>query len=699
MTSYSRRITGFPRRRVTTASKACQTEDLDAPSTSSVAPSTSSVTFAEQTFKDNSIRVQQPRRVREGTVYMTSPLSIASPIASPDQRTFSDSSPPQDIHRSREATQYMIRRSIDERFFKAPDALPKKTHTLWDTCKLAFRSLGIVYGDLGTSPLYVYPSISCAETPDEDDYLGILSLIFWTLTLIGIMKYTFIVLYADDHGEGGTFAMYSLLCQHTDVGTQSRKLSQFSAQAEHQLTHFHYAWEEKKPSRVKTWLENHKHAQELLLLVVMLGTCMFIGDGVLTPAISVLSAIGGIKTEFPSISQTVIIWVSAIILIVLFCVQSYGTDKVAFLFSPVMALWLLTTPMVGIYNIHQFYPSVFKAFSPYYIYRLFQKNGKEGWQFLGGVVLSITGSEAMFADLGHFNRLSIQMAFSMAVYPAVILTYAGQTAYLINNPEDYLEGFFKMIPRPVFWPMLAISTLAAIVASQGLITATFSIVKQSMALDFFPPVKVVHTSEDSEGQIYSPEVNWGLMVLCCAVIFGFQSGADIGNAFGFAVVCVMIITTCLTTIIMLVIWETHWLLVALFFTVLILVEGCYLSAVLAKIPQGGWLPLTLSVLFTLVMISWNYGRQKKFDYEIKNKLSKKALGKVLAGIGDMRVPGVCFFYTDLFHGVPPIVNHYVRNVRTLHQSRQCCLLSDFLLEELGIKEFIVVLRVMVTWIF
>ncbi|XP_024357815.1 probable potassium transporter 17 isoform X3 [Physcomitrium patens] len=541
-----------------------------------------------------------PEVTETGSVESSSPSSIT--IASRAHKDFDRVSHPK---KSQYATEYFLHSPVGERFFQAPIDVPRKTHTKWQTLAFAFRTLGIVYGDLGTSPLYVYPSIISAETPNEDDYLGILSCIFWTLTLIGVIKYTLIVLWADDHGEGGTFAMYSLICQHTDVGGQTRKI--------------------------------------------------------------ILSAIGGIRAEVPSISQNVVVWVSAVVLVVLFCCQSYGTNKVAFLFSPIMATWLLTTPMVGMYNIIIHYPTVFKAFSPAFIYRFFQKNGKQGWHMLGGIVLCITGCEAMFADLGHFNRLSIQLAFSFLVYPSVLLTYAGQTAYLINHPENYLEGFFKMVPEPVFWPMFVVATLAAIVASQGLITATFSVIKQSVALDYFPPVKIVHTSEYSEGQVYSPEVNYGLMVLCLAVVFGFRSATTIGNAFGVAVVCVMIITTCLMAIVMLVIWNTNWLFVSVFFTVFIFVEGCYFSVVITKIPQGGWLPFIISILFTLIMTSWNYGRRKKFEYEMKNKLSKKTLGELLSRIGDHRVPGVCFFYTDIFHGIPPIVKHYVQNVRTLHQ--------------------------------
>ncbi|PRQ49611.1 putative potassium transporter [Rosa chinensis] len=212
-----------------------------------------------------------------------------------------------------------------------------------------------------------------------------------------------------------------------------------------------------------------------------------------------------------------------------------------------MGAWTLSTPLVGIYSIINHYPSIFKAISPHYIFRFFWRNGKEGWLLLSGTVLCITGSEALFADLGHFNRSSIQIAFLFTIYPSLVLTYAGQTAYLIKNPNDHNDGFYKFIPTTIYWPIFIISTLAAIVASQSLISATFSVIKQSVVLDYFPRVKVVHTSPSKEGEVYSPEVNYILMVLCVAVILIFGDGKDIGNAFGVVVSLVMLITTILLT--------------------------------------------------------------------------------------------------------------------------------------------------------
>ncbi|KAI5082921.1 hypothetical protein GOP47_0002664 [Adiantum capillus-veneris] len=539
----------------------------------------------------------------------------------------------------------------------------KDHETWWQTLGLAFQTLGVIYGDLGTSPLYVYPSINITN-PSEQDYLGLLSIIIWTVTMVGIVKYVFLVLHADDHGEGGTFALYSLLCQHAQIGEHSgRRFSGLNSD----LRLSHFSKHARMNSTTKQFLEKSKVARKFLLLIVMLGTCMLIGDGILTPSISVLSSIEGIELASSSISKSTVIVISIAILVAIFLTQRIGTAGVSFLFSPIMSVWLLTTALIGIFNIQHHYPGIFKACSPHYIIALFSKNGKQGWSMLGGTVLCVTGAEAMFADLGHFNKRSIQVAFSTFVYPSVILQYAGQSAYLIKHPDDHKNAFYKSLPKPVFWPMFVIATLAAIVASQGLISASFSTVRQSVSLHYFPRVKMVHTSQSTEGQIYSPEVNYILMLLCIAVTIGFQESSTIGNAFGVAVIFVMLITTVLMCLVMLIIWRTPIWLVTLFLVVFGLIEGVYMSAVVTKIPQGGWLPFAVSILLVIIMRSWKYGHDRRYEFEMKNLMSEEDLGALIATTGAKRVPGLCFFYSDMLLGVPPIVSHYVKNIRSLHQ--------------------------------
>lgn len=546
---------------------------------------------------------------------------------------------------------------------------------------LAYKTLGVVFGGLVTSPLYVYPSMPL-KSPTEDDYLGIYSIMFWTLTLIGVVKYASIALKADDQGEGGTFALYSLLSRKMDIGF-------FSAKNLDSNSIFHEGTENK--SRLAKFFEKSILARRILLFIAMLGMCMLIGDGILTPAISVLSAMDGIRAPFPSVRKSLVEALSAIVLIVLFLLQKFGTSRVSFLFSPIMGAWTFSTPLVGIYSIIHHYPGIFKALSPHYIFYFFSRKGKEGWLLLGGTVLCITGSEALFADLGHFNRSSIQMAFLFTIYPSLVLTYAGQTAYLIRHPNDHEDGFYKFIPKSVYWPIFIIATLAAVVASQSLISATFSVIKQSVVLDYFPRVKVVHTSSNKEGEVYSPEVNYILMILCVAVILIFGEGKDIGNAFGVVVSLVMLITTILLTLVMIMIWRTPPLLVALYFLVFFTMEGVYVSAVFTKIPEGGWIPFAISFFLAFIMFGWFNGRQKKIEYELTHKIDLERLGTLLSDPGVQRVPGLCFFYTNIHQdGLTPILGHYIKNMRSLHKVTIFTTLKYLLVPKVAPEERIIV---------
>ncbi|KAB2045428.1 hypothetical protein ES319_D01G161300v1 [Gossypium barbadense] len=555
----------------------------------------------------------------------------------------------------------------------------------WSNLLLAYKTLGVVFGGLVTSPLYVYPSMHL-NSPTEEDYLGIYSIMFWTLTLIGVVKYACIALKADDQGEGGTFALYSLLCRNMNIGILSSKSSDVnSSQARCVLNE-----DNKQKSRLGKVFETSMVARRALLFIAMLGTCMLIGDGILTPSISVLSAMDGLRAPFPSISKSLVEALSAVVLFILFLLQKFGTSRVSFLFSPIMGAWTLSTPLVGIYSIIRHYPNIFKALSPYYIFHFFWRNGKEGWLMLGGTILCITGSEALFADLGHFNRSSIQIAFLFTIYPSLILTYAGQTAYLIKNPNDHMDGFYKFIPKTIYWPIFIIATSAAVVASQSLISATFSVIKQSVVLDYFPRVKVVHTSSNKEGEVYSPEVNYILMVFCIAVILIFGDGQDIGNAFGVVVSLVMLITTILLTLVMIIIWRTPSLLVGLYFIIFFMMEGVYVSAVLTKIPEGGWIPFAISFILSFIMFGWYYGRQRKIQYELTHKIDLGRLGMLLSDPSVQRVPGLCFFYTKIQNGLTPILGHYTKNMRSLHKVTIFTTLRYLLVPKVSPHERIVV---------
>ncbi|KAJ0039258.1 hypothetical protein Pint_22523 [Pistacia integerrima] len=555
----------------------------------------------------------------------------------------------------------------------------EKTKGKWETLVLAYKTLGVVFGGLVTSPLYVYPSMPL-RSPTEGDYLGIFSIMFWTLTLIGVVKYVSIALKADDQGEGGTFALYSLLCRNMNIGFLSPK--NVSSNSGISRSVLHEGTETK--TRLGKFFEKSIVARRVLLFIAMLGMCMLIGDGILTPAISVLSAMDGVRAPFPSVSKSLVEALSAVLLIVLFLLQKFGTSRVSFLFSPIMGAWTFSTPLVGIYSIIHHYPSIFKALSPHYIVHFFLRNGKEGWLLLGGTVLCITGES-------HVQLLSsIQIAFLFTIYPSLVLTYAGQTAYLIRHPNDHDDGFYKFIPEAIYWPIFIIATSAAIVASQSLISATFSVIKQSVVLDYFPRVKVVHTSSRKEGEVYSPEINYILMVLCVAVILIFGDGKDIGNAFGVVVSLVMLITTILLTLVMILIWRTPSILVALYFLVFFTMEGVYVSAVFTKIPEGGWIPFAISFFLAFIMFGWFYGRQRKIEYEFTHKINLERLGILLSDPGVQRAPGLCFFYTNIQDGLTPVLGHYIKNMRSLHKVTIFTTLRYLLVPKVALAERIVI---------
>ncbi|KAL2550621.1 Potassium transporter 5 [Forsythia ovata] len=550
------------------------------------------------------------------------------------------------------------------RTYQQPPRHKVEEYPAMQTLLLAYQSLGVVYGDLGTSPVNVFSSTRLTNLTEED-LLGTLSLIIWTLTSLVLIKYVFIVLDANDHGEGGTFALYSYICRHINIRS---KFSIRNTRLESDEDMTYYSRGSPLRTRTRKFLETNPTAQNFLTILVLLGTCMVIGDGALTPATCVLSALQGIQSRSSKITQDHVVWISVVLLVALFAFQHCGTSKVGFSFSPIMLLWFVTNVSIGTYNIIKYHPSILKAVSPHYIVKFFSRNTKTAWDLLGAVFLSITGAEAMFADLGHFNKRAIQLGFSFVVYPALILTYAGETAYLVKHPEKISDAYYSSLPDPVYWPMFVISTLAAVVASQSMISASFSIVKQSLTLGCFPRVNIIHTSSKHEGQVYSPEINYFLMILTVGLVVGFKGGVELANAYGVVVIWVMIITTFLTTLVMLVIWKTNILLVLGFFLPYMLIESIFMTSLLNKIPQGGWVPFAISAFFLIIMLSWTYGRSKKSAYEAERKMSTRELDEMLSSSNVYRTPGICFFFTDLVNGIPPIIRHYIQNTNSVRET-------------------------------
>ncbi|KAJ9168497.1 hypothetical protein P3X46_020012 [Hevea brasiliensis] len=529
--------------------------------------------------------------------------------------------------------------------------------------RLAFQSLGVVYGDLGTSPLYVFYNTFPRGIKDPEDVIGALSLIIYSLTLIPLLKYVFIVCRANDNGQGGTLALYSLLCRHAKVKTIPNQHRTDEELTTYSRSTFH---EQSFAAKTKRWLERHHSRKNALLILVLVGTCMVIGDGILTPAISVLSAAGGIKVDHPNISNDVVVVVAVVILVGLFSMQHYGTDKVGWLFAPIVLLWFLLIGGIGIFNIWKYDSSVLKAFSPVYVYRYLRRGGKERWTSLGGILLSITGTEALFADLAHFPVSAIQLAFTMVVFPCLLSAYSGQAAYLMQNSDHVKDAFYRSIPDSIYWPVFIVATAAAIVASQATISATFSIIKQAHAHGCFPRVKVVHTSKKFLGQIYVPDINWILMILCICVTAGFNNQSQIGNAYGTAVVIVMLVTTLLMALIMILVWRCHWILVLLFTGLSLVVECIYFSAVLFKVDQGGWVPLVIAAAFLVIMYVWHYGTVKRYEFEMHSKVSMAWIVGLGPSLGLVRVPGIGLVYTELASGVPHIFSHFITNLPAIH---------------------------------
>lgn len=398
---------------------------------------------------------------------------------------------------------------------------------------LAYSTLGIVYGDIGTSPLYVYASIFPNGAPeDENVILGTFSTIFWTLTSMVLVKYVVLMLRADDNGEGGIIALYSIIKRAAGIPTITNLAS-----GDEDLNSSKLNQGNRIAVAIRRSLHNSRLQQLVLFVVALLGVNMIISDGILTPAISVVSAVQGIQSYNgpngpPIITNGAVVGITCGILVVLFLLQSFGTQKVAFLFSPAIFLWFASNSAIGLYNISTYRPSVFKALSPSYMYYYWSGEASWAWTSLGAVMLSITGAEALYADLGHFSSNSIRLCFISFVYPSLTLTYLGQTAYILEYKEAAASAFWSSLPRPVYIPMLVVATAAAVIASQALITGAFSITSQAMSIKCFPRFTVRHTNVHAKGQIYIPEVNYALMVGAVVIVAAFQDATAIGNAYG-----------------------------------------------------------------------------------------------------------------------------------------------------------------------
>ncbi|XP_070016394.1 potassium transporter 10-like isoform X1 [Nicotiana sylvestris] len=443
----------------------------------------------------------------------------------------------------------------------------------------------------------------------------------------------------------------------------------------------------KVDSRARRVIEKHKSSHYLLLFLALLGSCMIICDGVFTPAISVLSATSTLRRslsklvyQFNSSENTrdsvdkylmkyLPVPAACAILVSLFMLQRYGTNRISFIFAPIVIIWLMFISGMGLYNIICC-PKILSAISPTYMFRFVKKIDITSWKLLSSIVLCIAGSEAMFADLGHFSKRSIKVTFVFLIYPALVLCYAGQAAFVSHHlgTSDDVAHLSESLPSIGLQHIFTVLSLfASLVGSQATITASFSIINQCQALGCFPRVKVIHTSDKIHGQVYIPDSNWILMVLSLAILIGFRDISALGNATGLAIICGMLVTTCLMSLVIALQWEKTLFLSAFFLLFFGSIEAVYLSSCFLNFFKGAWCLLVLSSIFMIIMISWHYGTVKKYKFDVENKVAVDWLTDLSPGLGVSRVPGIGFIYTDIVAGIPAFFSHFITNLPAFHE--------------------------------
>ncbi|TFK33003.1 potassium transporter [Crucibulum laeve] len=482
----------------------------------------------------------------------------------------------------------------------------------WALAALSFQTLGIIYSDIGTSPLYVLNGIwpGSGPVPSNEDVIGGISAIIWSLTLLPLLKYICISLFfGTQEGEGGSFALY--------MGLYPAKDKDFDA--DRTLTGESYHGKEFKETLPFSMRLKNK-ARWPLLLWCLFGTSLTMADGIFTPAVSVTSAVAGIAVAKPSVTAD-IIPISVVFLLVLFAVQQFGTARLAFTFAPISFIWFLLLIGTGIYNI-TLYPGIFRAFDPSRAVLLFVRT--KNYDLLAGVLLAVTGCEAMFANLGQFNAASIRLSFMIFVYPALVLAYLGQGARLIVDGEAVLANlFYNTIPGahngPLFWIMFIFAILATLIASQAMITATFSLIQQVINMKGFPPIRMIYTSETIQGQVYIPAINWALMIATIVVVAVFSNLANLTNAYGFAVATVMLSTSVLLAVQMFYVKHLPLTLAIAYFISFGFFDGLFWGAALKKVPHGAWVPLLIGVVLMLIMFLWTWAKRLEDSFDGANR--------------------------------------------------------------------------------
>ena len=492
---------------------------------------------------------------------------------------------------------------------------------------LALAALGIVYGDIGTSPLYALKEVFAGGHPvpvNPANILGILSLVVWSLVIVVSIKYVVFIMRADNRGEGGIMALMALALRKSEG-----------------------------------------RARAAIMLAGIVGAALFYGDGVITPAISVLSAVEGLEVATPAL-KAYVIPVTIGVLIALFIFQRKGTAGIGALFGPVMLIWFGSLAALGIANI-VVEPGVIKSLNPAYGMAFLATNPWLGFLALGGVVLALTGAEALYADMGHFGRKPVQLAWFSLVLPALVLNYFGQGALLLHDPAAAQNPFYLMAPNWALYPMVALATAATVIASQAVISGAYSITQQAIQLGYSPRMEVQHTSEREIGQIYLPGINWALMFAVIALVLGFRSSTNLGAAYGIAVTGTMVITTILAFIVVRHVWGWGWIRSGLLISFFLAIDLAFFAANAIKIEDGGWFPLVFGLGVFILMSTWKRGRQLLAARMESEAIAIEPFIQSLDSGSVTRVPRTAVFLSGNPDAVPHALLHNLKHNMVLHE--------------------------------
>jgi len=496
---------------------------------------------------------------------------------------------------------------------------------------MAVAAMGVVYGDIGTSPLYTIKEVfSSGHHPvpvTPDNVLGILSLVFWALTVTVSLKYVMFITRADNKGEGGIMAL-------TSLALRVEKLN---------------------PRMI--WL---------MSIFGIFGAALFYGDAAITPALSVLSAVEGLEVATPAFKPFVVP-ISIGILVGLFVFQRRGTASVAALFGPIMLFWFAMLAALGLWNVVK-HPAVIAAINPWYALQFFENNGTLAYLALGAVVLAITGGEALYADMGHFGRKPIMRAWLYFVFPALYLNYLGQGALILDDPAAIQNPFFLSVPDALLYPFVGLATVATIIASQAVISGAFSLTSQAIQLGYAPRIQIKYTSAEEKGQIYIPNINWLLLVAVLLLVLMFRTSSNLASAYGIAVTLTMMIDTLLAFVVVRALWGWSWGMAILFLTCFVVVDFAFFSANIVKILDGGWFPLVLGGAIFTFLSTWKRGRALLYEKLTSDSMPLDAFIKSLSYGGPHRIEGTSIFMTTNPDGVPRAMLHNLLHNKVLHET-------------------------------